>query len=197
VKDWGQAPADLSIPFQQEGLLQSDGAPGPVFLALTTPQLVAAPWEVAVSTRHNWLVRVGSGRADGFVPELFRARLESGPFGRLIVEAAKPFGESPAVTVFAPGTDEAESIAQQVGGTASLEIRRSDIVFTSGPMYSTAGWGAAYRHQVNSREHMQSDRIATRTRKAFCDSRDARRRLTRPHLGTTPVPEPVRAGTGE
>jgi hypothetical protein len=139
VRNGEQTVADLAIPFLESGLLTRE--PGPVFLAATNPQLVAAPWELGLTDRPHWIVRVGSGSETGRVAELFRGALNPEELASLLSPAFYSLNPDPSVVFFATTPDlppRVEAMAQRVGATAVPQLRGADVVCIVGAMAPNA-----------------------------------------------------------
>lgn len=137
VTNWPETLLDLGIPFVEAGTKWDPSSP--LLLVLTTPQLVATPWELALEGR---VMRVGSGNADGPVAEAIHTSQESSPITRLISEAHRPLGAQPSVAVFSPKSNsmlEASKIAARIGGRLFQQnIPWADIIYIVGSLYIDA-----------------------------------------------------------
>jgi hypothetical protein len=129
-KDWDRSISDLREPFVETSLLDDTAGELDRFLILTAPQLVAAPWELALPDRSS-VVRIGSGEeGDPFANEM----LGSGMPALHIATAA--LGDLSSVTLFSA---EPSNDLKSWEGTQSLNwmngIQRADVIYVVGPMY--------------------------------------------------------------
>jgi hypothetical protein len=120
---------ELAIPFEESGILDP-GGDGTLCLMLATPQLVATPWELALSRRNNASVRFVSANRIAAFGRNVRTGYDFASIRAQIADTWNTIRPGSA-TVFAPDRQtgsRAADIGRSLGVSASYEVLGADIL---------------------------------------------------------------------
>jgi hypothetical protein len=143
VASWPQSVEELREPLMESPStpLAPGAASAPLFLVLTSPALVAVPWEVAIPASHS-PIRVGRGDRAGALVEEIRRPEARDLLTRYLSRLARSFPERPRVTAYAPSGRDSRQLGelQRLCASRGLpfdpagDLRKSDVIFVHSPL---------------------------------------------------------------
>jgi hypothetical protein len=130
VKNPAEAVEELAIPFEESGILDPPGGDRTLCLMLSTPQLVATPWELALSRRRNASVRFGSTNQIAAYSRNVRSRFDFASVRAQLANMRNTIQPN-SISLFAPDPEtnsRAVVIGRALGATTSPVASGADIV---------------------------------------------------------------------